>query len=339
VTDALPIVLGDNVIYALPLAGGGVLLVDAGPDFDLPDGEPTWDAALTQARAHGFAPADVRAVVVTHAHIDHAGLAARWADAGARILAGAADVPAVAAGRASNEAQREPRFAELRRHGCPEDLLRRLAALRGGRRLRWEPCPREAIEPIAGDAAVPLAPDLALAVLDLPGHTPGNLVAHLARRGDLFSGDTLLPTTIPTAGLHFPGAIPGAPGEGDPDARWPSLPPFLRAVERLRALHVRRVFPGHGGIVDDPEPLFARFEAHHARRATRIRALLAAEPATAYELARGLFPRLPAERIGQAVTEVIGHLDLLVEQQQAEPVDAGAGVRRYRLREDVEEAR
>ncbi len=334
--DAAPIVLGDNVIYALPLDAGGVVLVDAGPDFDLLDEGPTWESALRQARVHGFGPADVRAVVITHAHIDHAGLAARWARAGARVLVGAADVPAVLAGRASNEAQRAPRLAELRRHGCPEELLRHLGTLRGGRRLRWEPCTPDRVDPVVGDGGVRLAGGAALELLGLPGHTPGNLVASLAAQGDLFSGDTLLPTTIPTAGLHFPAAIPGAPGDGDPGARWPSLPPFLRAVERLRALHVRRLLPGHGETVDDPAGvarLFERFEAHHARRAARLRALLADGPATAYELARRLFPRLPAQRIGQAVTEVIGHLDLLEEQGLAEASDAGAGVRRYRLRE------
>ena len=38
-TDPLPLPLGDNAAYALPLAEGGVLLVDAGPDIPGAEGE------------------------------------------------------------------------------------------------------------------------------------------------------------------------------------------------------------------------------------------------------------------------------------------------------------
>jgi len=313
------ITLGDNVVYPLSLADGGVLLVDGGPDFDLADGEPTWAAAVRQARALGFAPDDVSVVLVTHAHIDHAGLVSRWAAVGARILVGAADVPAVRAGRASNEAQREPRFAELRRHGCPDDVIARLAALRGTRALRWTPCPREAMDTVTRERDLPLAGGDTLRVIPAPGHTPGNLVAFVPERGDLYSGDTILPTTIPTPGLHFPTAVDAElEGGVNVDApRWPSLPPFLRSVAALRALAARRVLPGHGGVVDDAEALFERFAAHHARRARQVRRALAAGPTTAHAIARGMFPRLPAERIGQAMTEVIGHLDVIAEQGAA----------------------
>lgn len=314
-SDPAAITLGDNVLYPLPLATGGVLLVDAGPDYDLPGGEPTWDAAVRQASAHGFAPSDVRAVLVTHAHIDHAGLVIRWAEAGARILVGEADVAAVRAGRASNEAQRAPRLAELRRQGCPADVVALLASLRGTRALRWAACPAEAIDAVTGERAFALAGGVTLRVLLAPGHTPGNLVAFGHERGDLYSGDTILPTTIPTPGLHFPAAVYAAlqGAEHAEASRWPSLPPFLRSVEALSALPVRRVLPGHGDVVDHPDALFERFAAHHTRRGKRVREALASGPATAYGIARGIFPRLPAERIGQAVTEVIGHLDVLAE--------------------------
>jgi glyoxylase-like metal-dependent hydrolase (beta-lactamase superfamily II) len=73
-----------NTIYALRLQAGGVLLIDAGPDID-----DTWELAVAQAAVHGFAPSEVRTVLITHHHIDHAGLAALWAEAGARILVGA----------------------------------------------------------------------------------------------------------------------------------------------------------------------------------------------------------------------------------------------------------
>ncbi|MEX2031982.1 MAG: hypothetical protein WEA81_03850, partial [Dehalococcoidia bacterium] len=130
--------------------------------------------------------------------------------------------------------------------------------------------------------------------------------------------------------LHFPGAV-----AGDPHApRWPSLPPFLRSVAAIRALGVRRVYPGHGEVIEDASVHLDRFEAHHARRGAKVRAHLAAHPhVSAFEVVKGLFPRLPDARLGQAMTEVLGHLDLLEKRGEARRVEhvVGDGVVRWVL--------
>ncbi|MGE3858039.1 MAG: MBL fold metallo-hydrolase, partial [Dehalococcoidia bacterium] len=339
-----PLVLGDNNVWPFRLDEGGWLLVDAGLDY-LDDCVTSWEVLVEQARAIGCTPDDVRVVVVTHEHIDHAGLAARWAGYGAAIVAMPEALPMLIAGRTAYGAIRDRRLAEMRDHGCPTDVLEAIAraqAAHDSRRLGWEGCaPGVLVEARDGDTFA-LEDGRTLHLIAAPGHTPGNLVAFVAdagrsTRGDLCSGDTLLPTTVPTPGLQFPaiadliaeiGHTPGDVVSGAIEAapRWPSLPPFLRSVERLRALDVRRILPGHGEVVDDPARLFAQFEAHHARRAQRVRAHLERAGAagdTAYGVVRGLFPRLPAARIGQALTETIGHLDLLVEREEATQ-DAGA---------------
>ena len=318
-TAPLLLALGDNTAYALSLAEGGVLLVDAGPDIPDDGGGSeggTWGAAVGQLASHGLAPGDVRAVLVTHWHLDHSGLAQRWAGAEARILAGAADVPAIAAGQAWNAARIEARLRTLVEHGVPPELAQRYArpARRRPAPYRWEPCPRDAIEAVADGARFALADGATLRVLAAPGHTPGNLVAYVAERGELYSGDTLLPHTVPTPGLHYTANETGGVGP-----RAPSLPAFVASVARLRGLELRRVLPGHGAPVEgaDVERLFTRFERHHARRSGRVRALLDERADSAYGIVGRLFPHLPDARLAQAMTEVIGQLDVLVARGEA----------------------
>ena len=55
-TDPLPLPLGDNAAYVLPLAEGGVLLVDAGPDIPGAEGgtgRRPWDVGGGRRAAGG----------------------------------------------------------------------------------------------------------------------------------------------------------------------------------------------------------------------------------------------------------------------------------------------
>lgn len=295
--------LGANALYAFRLADGGVALIDAGPD--LPG---TWGDLATQLRGHGVAISDVRLVIVTHAHADHAGLAAHWASEGAQVLCGSADVPALRTGAAGYVAARAAREAEVLRHGCPEAIIEVIGA-RPRTPYGWEGCAD--IEAAPDGARFELDGGRAFRVIAAPGHTPGNLVVAI-EGGDglaLCSGDTLLPDTIPTPGLHFLASAEGA--------RWPSLPRFLESVRKLARVETNLLLPGHGEPLEGAPAAgrpAARFVGHHERRAWKIRAALEPRPATAFEVARVLFPRLPTERLGQALTEVIGHFDLLLEQ-------------------------
>lgn len=323
IADRPRILLGDNVLYPLPLRAGGTFLVDAGLDIPASDTtEDSWTSLLAQLAAHGIEVGDVRVVLVTHAHLDHAGLAGRWAAEGASIVAGAADVAAITLGQASRDAQRALQLADLARHGTPTDVIEGMRSPRGRiGSLRWNPTPAASLTPHAG--VYELEDSQTLEVIDAPGHTPGNVVAFISGTGELFSGDTILPTTVPTPGMHYPGAI----DDIEDAPRWPSLPPFVASVARIREREVRRILPAHGDIVDDPSKLFDRFEEHHARRSRRVRAALADGPLSAYEVARRMFPRIPHRRLGQAITEVLGHLDILEAAGEAKFVDSNNRVR------------
>ena len=70
-----------TAVYLL-IGPDGPVLVESGPGSTLP---AVLDALAVALAPHGFAPADVRAVLLTHIHLDHAGAAGWWAQQGAQL--------------------------------------------------------------------------------------------------------------------------------------------------------------------------------------------------------------------------------------------------------------
>ncbi|MGX6601383.1 MBL fold metallo-hydrolase [Micromonosporaceae bacterium Da 78-11] len=175
--------LGDDVVnFYLVEHPDGPVLVDAG----LP-------GHLGQLRGHlarsGRSLGDIRAILITHGHPDHTGLARALQAEGADIWVHERDAPILADG---------PRSAM--RHARPERsmlpyLLRRPAAvgtplhmaLKGG----FTAGPVPAVRTFAGDQRLDAVPGRPEAV-ELPGHTAGSTAYLFAELGVVFTGDALV---------------------------------------------------------------------------------------------------------------------------------------------------
>ena len=104
---------------------------------------------------------------------------------------------------------------------------------------------------------------------------------------------------------------PPLPGEAE---RPHSLAQYLRSLERVAALEIEVAWPGHGAPITDPRGLIARRVRFHRRRAEQIAAVLVEGPQTAFQIATAFFPALRGIEVLLAVSEVIGHLDILEEE-------------------------
>lgn len=225
--------LGDRLVnFYLVEDPDGLVLVDAG----LP-------AHLGQLRDHlartGRSTADIRAVLLTHGHPDHTGLAHALQRAGADIWIHQRDADILRDG---------PRSAF--RHAPPERsmlpyLLRRPAAAAGplhlARKGAFTARAVSGVRVFGGDQRLTDVPGSPQAVT-LPGHTPGSTAYLFPERGLLFTGDALV--TYDGLTGHTGPSLVGRGFTHDSEAA-------LSALDRLDELTAATLLlPGHGRPID-----------------------------------------------------------------------------------------
>lgn len=189
--------------------GNGWTLVDAGLG-------PVAGILVRQLRRAGIRPGDVERIVLTHAHLDHAGgaEAVRTAFGAREVLVGAADLADARAGRnASSE--------------TPSALAR-------------SPLPAGGYAPLptAGEALLdtPLHDDRRMVLVATPGHTMGHLAVHLPDDRVVLGGDAVFNVFRLT---RSPGFLCS------------DVPASTTSIETLAALDHTTLLLAHGGPVDD----------------------------------------------------------------------------------------
>ncbi|WP_272999339.1 MBL fold metallo-hydrolase [Hydrogenibacillus schlegelii] len=292
-----PFRVGDVNVYLIE--GEGRVLVDTGPETD-----EAWAALQARLREVGLKVRDLDAIVLTHHHIDHVGLAARILDEKPLpVYAHPQAAPYV--GKA--EAFLAERAAFLRtlyqKSGVPEPLIAEAEEVYRAYLRFFRPVP--AIRPVREGATLPELPGWT--VLETPGHAPDHVALFCPDEGLLIGGDHLL--------LHISSNAFVEPAYGTP-LRPRSLVVYREALERLLDLPIGRVLPGHGEAVAEPAALIRERLRQQLERAELLRGLLA-EEATAFGISQRLFPKLFRTELPLVLSEVVGHLDLLVELGRA----------------------
>ena len=278
---ALPLgIHGVSTVSAYLLAGDGAdTLVDCGvaaaptDDGDPgPDGTAALDAALA---ACGSAFERIERIVVTHAHIDHFGLAGEvvrrsggelWMHSSTELdIAKYAD-PDEAVDRRelmlADHGLYGPELTETSRGLCDwlpvmPSIGRPSTLLDGGERFAvgdrtWE-------------------------VVHTPGHSPGHVCLWSAADRLLCSGDHLLQLVSPP--VTFERGF-----ERDP------MGSYLASLERVRVLEPGLTLPGHGAPFPDGARRAASISRNKLRRLEQIREMVETRERTVTELTAELFP-------------------------------------------------
>jgi glyoxylase-like metal-dependent hydrolase (beta-lactamase superfamily II) len=222
VTDHVYLARTPLVNWTLVSDDSGVMLIDAG----FPGNR---DDVLTSLQELDFGPADVRAILLTHAHIDHFG-AAIWF---AKMHHTPVYCHALEVGHAKRDYLQQASPAALMTHAWRPRWLRwSLQVAANGGLVR-------AGIPTAGALTPEIAATLPGRPLALP--TPGHTSGHCSYvvDGVLVAGDALV-TGHPLSGRHGPQLLPSLFNHSDPDC--------VRSLDVLATADTEILIPGHGDV-------------------------------------------------------------------------------------------
>jgi glyoxylase-like metal-dependent hydrolase (beta-lactamase superfamily II) len=163
-----------------------------------------------------------------------------------------------------------------------------------------------------------------LRVMHRPGHSPSDTIFLDEERGLLIGGDHLLAriSSNPLISRPLEGDPPG-PGADRPRA----LLTYMESLRLTRELDASTVLPGHGDPVLDHASLIDERFRMHDRRARKLREMLDPEPLSAYELASRVWGNVAVTQAFLTISEVLGHLDLLIAEGSVHERDDGEVIR------------
>jgi glyoxylase-like metal-dependent hydrolase (beta-lactamase superfamily II) len=226
VTDTVYLAQGHAVNWTLVVDGTGVMLIDAGYPGDRED-------VLASLAKLGYGAGDVRAILLTHAHIDHLGSAIWFArEHGTPVYCHADEV-----GHAKREYLEQVSIFDVALR-----IWRPRWAVWGAHVVRNGGLIRDGIPstlPLTADVAASLPGNPT--VVATPGHTGGH--CSYVVDGVLASGDALI-TGHPLLRRGGPQLLPAVFSHDQQNC--------LRSLSALAALNTEVLLPGHGEVWRGP---------------------------------------------------------------------------------------
>jgi glyoxylase-like metal-dependent hydrolase (beta-lactamase superfamily II) len=293
-------------------------LVDSGPNSG-----KALDELERQLEALGHRIEEIELVIITHQHIDHLGLVDIVAKrSGAEVAA--LDLLAPFVENFGDDAERddEEAAALMRRHGISEEVVSALRQVTGSFRA-WGSKAR-VTRPLHDGELLELR-DRGLEVQHRPGHSPSDTLFWDAGRRILIAADHLIKHISSNPLISRP-----LDGSGE---RTQALVTYLESLKCTRELPAEIVLPGHGEPITDHVALIDQRFAMHQRRAEKLYGLIAEQPRTGHELAQALWGDVAVTQAFLTLSEVIGHVDLLVNAGHVREVEDGE-VLRYEASSD-----
>jgi len=272
-------------------------LVDCGLKTDA-----CWEALTAGLAAHGLAVADLQRVIITHAHVDHMGLAGKITEHSAAQIWVAENMVDWAV-NLSAKWQGRLRFMAriLQQLSLPVAQQEAILAGMANTPTMWDAVPAARVTAFPAEGVIEIGGE-AWQIFYTPGHSNTHSCFYQPETRQLLAADMLLAVT-PTPVIEEP--------LDDSDERVPGLPQFLDSLALVEELEIDWVYPGHGDIFTDHRALIQRQSARIAQRTEECYGLIDDGHHTFGALLDAMYGQQPAtERFG-ALGMLLGYLDLL----------------------------
>ena len=307
-----PFYVGDVNVYLIkedPLT-----LIDVGPKTD-----DAYRTLVEKLGRIGVRLADIRRIVLTHAHEDHCGLAKKVRDEAkdAEIL-----VHEWETGHLFGRLSRDQHRDLLLSSGVPPAVFEDMRALYSEISLLTDSLADGDYQTLEDESELQFDGGT-LRVLHTPGHTPGSCSFVREANRTLICGDCVLKRITPNPIV--------SPDPVDPSRRFPSLGEYLVSLARLREFRPTLSYGGHGEPISDFEEIFHRYVRAIDERQRRVLSLVPKDGVTAFEIASQLFSTSFDHDVHRflAISEAIAHLDY-AEKEGKLVVEMNEGVEVYR---------
>ncbi|MDR7072642.1 MBL fold metallo-hydrolase [Fictibacillus barbaricus] len=281
------------------LKGEAVTLIDSGPKT-----HEARELLLASLNEHGLKFEDLDQYICTHYHPDHAGLSKEIQEAGVQTIMLKEAVPYVS-GNSEFLKWTESFYTKLYSHFGVPDSFGRLELVKLKKLRSYMSTFTPDLTALPGEA---VPGHSGFIFLKTPGHAPDHLALYHEEQGIFIGGDVLLPHISSNALLEPPALYE--------TKRPKTLLQYRETLKNLLTLNLRTVYPGHGEPFSNASELIQKRLHDQEERAKTIENLLGQDSLTVFDLCVRLFPKLFERQLGLVVSEVAGHLDLLLDENR-----------------------
>lgn len=293
----LPTIFEDMTVNAWLFKGPEPTLIDCGEKTD-----KLWKALIAGLKFNGLGIKDLKKIIITHAHLDHIGMAKKITEHSDATIWVSEYVHDWAVDLKTMLDRRTAAIMGVMRKNVPEKLRKEYFGFGYDTLIPyWDEVPKDRIKifPMEGQLNFGGAN---WDIIYTPGHCINQTCFYNPKNGHFLSADMLLkmiPNPIIDAGLK------------PPYTRVKSLVMQMASYEKIAQLKITKTFPGHFTPIENTQELIAKQVNKIRQRTEKCFALIQSGVHLAMDLAHGVYPN----RINNATLfMIIGFLDILQEE-------------------------